>query len=647
MDTSGASTTDTRPRRRVGRFELFTEIASGGMATVLLGRVMGASDFARVVAIKRLHAHFAKDPVFAQMFLDEARVVARIRHPNVLPTIDLIEEEGELFIVMEYVEGETFAALMREARRRKERVPIGVSVRVMVGALHGLHAAHEATNERGELLNLVHRDVSPENIMIGTDGYPRLLDFGIARALGTYSQTREGEVKGKLAYMTPEQILGDPITRRTDVFSASVVLWQALTGRQLFKGKHVGEYTHKILYKAIDAPSYVLPDLPKKLDPIVLKGLEREPAQRWPTAQAMAEALESAGDMATQREVGVWVKRLAAERLSMLARKVAAVENAPRGATPASLPPSAPARAAFQSIPPGTDGAKGWRRSAPIDEPTSEDPSRSEPPPTGVPEAKRAPPPPPRHGGAPRPAPRTAPSSSVAPPAHPPVPPRPGVSKPPPPPTSEPPASGPPDSAPPEPGEPEPSSPGGPVAPPPPPVDAEADADLPRAADADAAAVPPDDVLSGRGAEQMPADADDALTGLRDQEPGPLVERLRALPPRRRMVLGGVTALAAVLVVVIVWSASGDAGTTSEPVGSAKGPPTEPVPTTSATAPPPPDAAAVPTTSNAETTASTNDTATDESDAAAASATTSTLTKGKGGGTPTGKRKPPSIYGRK
>ena len=330
---------ELRPRRRVGRFELFTEIASGGMATVHLGRVVGHSDFARVVAVKRLHPQYAKDPVFTRMFLDEARVVARIRHPNVLPTIDLIEGQGELFIVMEYIEGETFAALMREARRRKERVPVGVALRIICGALHGLHAAHEVTNERGEPMNLVHRDVSPDNIIVGADGFARLLDFGIARALGMYSQTREGEVKGKLAYMTPEQIMGETITARTDVFAASVVLWQALTGRQLFKGKHVGEYTHKILNKAIDPPSYVLPDLPKKLDPLVLHGLEREVAKRWFSAQAMAEAIEEVGDLATQREVGVWVRRLGAEHLAVMARKVAAVENAPRNAPPRSLPP--------------------------------------------------------------------------------------------------------------------------------------------------------------------------------------------------------------------------------------------------------------------------------------------------------------------
>lgn len=336
-----ATDSELRPRRRVGRFELFSEIASGGMATVHLGRLIGASDFSRIVAIKRLHPQYAKNPEFVQQFLDEARIVARIRHPSVLPTLDLIEEEGELFIVMEFVEGDTLVNLMRAGRKRGDRVPLGVGLRIMCGALHGLHAAHEARNEDGEPMGIVHRDVSPDNIMVGTDGFARVLDFGIARALGVHSQTQDGVVKGKLPYMSPEQVLGDPITRATDVFAASAVLWQVLTGRRLFKGKHVGEYAQKILNQPIPPPSKVLGVLPKKLDMLVLRGLKRDPAERWSTAQRMAEALEAVGDLASQREVGNWVGKLAFTQLRNLAEQVKAIERAPRGVPPRSEPPPA------------------------------------------------------------------------------------------------------------------------------------------------------------------------------------------------------------------------------------------------------------------------------------------------------------------
>jgi serine/threonine-protein kinase len=173
----------------------------------------------------------------------------------------------------------------------------------------------------------VHRDVSPENILVGTDGYPRVLDFGVARAVGKQSTTQDGAVKGKIAYMAPEQILGDPLDQRTDVFSASAVLWQALTGHRLWQADNFVELAHKVLNAQIEAPSKVAADAPKKLDAIVLRGLEREVDRRWRTAGAMAEALEAAGGLATHREVGLWVRRLGTGPLRELAAKVAKLDN--------------------------------------------------------------------------------------------------------------------------------------------------------------------------------------------------------------------------------------------------------------------------------------------------------------------------------
>ncbi len=203
----------SKPIRQVGRCEVFGEIGKGGMATVHLGRLVAVGGFEKIVAIKRMHTQFASDPQFVAMFLDEARLVARIKHPNVLPTLDLIEEDGELFIVMEYVTGVTLRHLFWEVERRGERMPVPVALGIMGGVLHGLHAAHEAKDANGQPLTLVHRDVSPENILVGTDGFARLLDFGMAKALGQFHMTQPGQVKGKLSCMAPEQVLGHEVIR--------------------------------------------------------------------------------------------------------------------------------------------------------------------------------------------------------------------------------------------------------------------------------------------------------------------------------------------------------------------------------------------------------------------------------------------------
>ena len=315
--------------RRAGRCELFVELAHGGMATVYLGRWLGAGGFAKVVAVKAMHSQYARDPNFTKMFLDEARVVARIRHPNVMPTIDFVDEDGELYIVMDYIEGVTLARLLRQTRKRKERPPIGVVMRIITGALHGLHAAHEATDEKGNSMGIIHRDVSPDNILVGVDGYARIIDFGIATALERHATTRDGEIKGKLSYMAPEQLLEEELGPYTDVFSASVVLWQTLTGRKLYKGKNAGETTLRVLHSETPPPSRIV-RLDKRYDAIVLKGLEKRPAHRWQTAQAMAEAIEAEGRLASHREVGEWVRTVASRHLQQRAALVTTIENAPK-----------------------------------------------------------------------------------------------------------------------------------------------------------------------------------------------------------------------------------------------------------------------------------------------------------------------------
>jgi serine/threonine-protein kinase len=301
-------------RTVVGRYAVYDAIASGGMATVHFGRLLGQAGFTRPVAIKRLLPQFAKDPEFVSMFVDEARVAARIRHPNVVGTIDVVATQGELFLVMEYVEGESLARLCDGAP-----LPPRIAVAVAIDVLHGLHAVHEANGTRGEPLDVVHRDVSPQNVLVGVDGIARIADFGVAKARGRLQATREGEVKGKRAYLAPEQIRGS-VTRRTDVFAASIVLWEMLRGARLFSGE-----------PDFSAPVPALPDVPPAVAQVVVRGLERDPERRFATAREMATALEAALAPATRVEIGEWVERTAAEALARSAEALRTIEATFRG----------------------------------------------------------------------------------------------------------------------------------------------------------------------------------------------------------------------------------------------------------------------------------------------------------------------------
>src|ERR1700742_4409241 len=250
------------PHTVVGRYAIFDEIASGGMATVHMGRLLGAAGFSRTVAIKRLHAQFARDEEFSAMFMDEALLAARIQHPNVVQTLDVVPIDKEILLVMEYVHGVPLSALLGAARRAGQRLQLRVVAGIMAGVLEGLHAAHETRNELGEPLGVVHRDVSPQNVLIGLDGTPRLIDFGVAKAMGKMHATREGQLKGKLAYMSPEQVRGVEVTRLSDVFSAAIILWEALTFERLFTGNTPAELLLRVLDAPITSPRTKLPELP-------------------------------------------------------------------------------------------------------------------------------------------------------------------------------------------------------------------------------------------------------------------------------------------------------------------------------------------------------------------------------------------------
>jgi serine/threonine-protein kinase len=318
--------------QRLDRYVLFDEIAAGGMATVHFGRLLGSVGFARTVAIKRLHPMYAKAPEFVEMFTDEARLAARMRHPNIAATLDVVSIAGELVLVMEYIQGESVARLLRLAAQRKEAVPVPIAVAIVVGTLMGLHAAHETTTASGESLGVVHRDVSPQNVMVGCDGVPRVLDFGVAKAVGRLQTTRDGEVKGKTAYMAPEQLSAREVDRRVDVYAASVVLWEVLTGHRLFAADTVAGTIGQVLEAEVEPPSRYAPVVPVELDALVLRGLSRDPDRRFATALEMASALERTVLLPTPREVGAWVQSIAAESLDSRRAILRRIESVDAGA---------------------------------------------------------------------------------------------------------------------------------------------------------------------------------------------------------------------------------------------------------------------------------------------------------------------------
>jgi serine/threonine-protein kinase len=318
---------EVSPIRVVGRYAIYEKIASGGMATVHIGRLSGAVGFARTVAIKVLHPGLARDPEFVSMFVDEARLAARIRHPNVVQTLDVVSENGELFLVMEYVQGEPLSRLMKLAHVRKESVPIRIAAALMSGTLQGLHAAHETKTERGQPLLLVHRDVSPQNVMVGVDGLARVLDFGVARAAGAVHTSQVGRLKGKIAYMAPEQLQGGEVTRQADIYSASVVAWELLTGTRLFRAETQSGLVAQVQAGKVLPPSQVTAHVPPEFDPVILKGLARAPEDRYQSALEMALALEACAGVEPPRAVAAWIEEIAGGTLNARADRVASVER--------------------------------------------------------------------------------------------------------------------------------------------------------------------------------------------------------------------------------------------------------------------------------------------------------------------------------
>jgi serine/threonine-protein kinase len=303
---------------RLGPYELLRRIATGGMAEVYLARRAGPHGFQKLVAVKRILPQFARDPDFVAMFVDEARVCARLGHPNIVHVFDFGEEEGELYMAMEYVDGTTGARLVRAVASRGEEIPLDVCFYVTLSILRALEYAHVARDEDGKPLSLVHRDVSPGNVLIDRSGAVKLTDFGIARAAEIERRTDAGQLKGKLGYMSPEQVVGRDLDARSDIFTLGIVLAEMLVLRPLFGGGKELDVLIRIRDADLSAIDRSAALVPEDVRAVLFKALARDPALRWSSAAAFADALE---EIARRRRLQVGPSRLAAliERFGLVA----------------------------------------------------------------------------------------------------------------------------------------------------------------------------------------------------------------------------------------------------------------------------------------------------------------------------------------
>jgi serine/threonine protein kinase len=274
----------------IAGFEILAKLSSGGMGDILLARRRGVHGFEKLLAIKTIRGDLARRPDIRAMFLDEARLVARLDHPTIAQVYDFGEHEETLFLAMEYVPG---IALNKLLQKRDGPIPPVVSMRMIADVCRGLHAAHELCDKEGHALHVVHRDVTPGNLILTFDGHMKILDFGIAFMKGRESpDTIVGELKGKPSYMAPEHLRGEGVDRRADIYSVSVVLHELLTGRKLFSRDSVVATVLAVETSLVARPSTVVGPLPSALDEIVLRGLERKKDERFPDARSMASALD-------------------------------------------------------------------------------------------------------------------------------------------------------------------------------------------------------------------------------------------------------------------------------------------------------------------------------------------------------------------
>ncbi|MFO0755825.1 MAG: serine/threonine-protein kinase [Byssovorax sp.] len=305
MGDTPAETTEATSS--LGKYRLIAELGHGGMAEVFLAVSSGPAGFNKLLVIKKIRPQFAEDPEFLGMFLDEARLAARLSHPNVVQTNEVGDSDGRYFMAMEFLDGQPLNRVIHRLAKAGG-LPLNMHLRILADVLAGLHHAHELNDFDGTPLGVVHRDVTPQNVFVTYDGIVKVVDFGIAKAQNSASETKAGVVKGKVAYMAPEQARGDRVDRRADIFSVGVLLWEAVTGTRMWKGIPELTIIQRLMAGEIQPPSKVKPDIPLELEAIVTRALAPNRDDRYATAadlQADIEGyLEAQGDRSTRREMG-------------------------------------------------------------------------------------------------------------------------------------------------------------------------------------------------------------------------------------------------------------------------------------------------------------------------------------------------------
>jgi serine/threonine-protein kinase len=334
----------------IGNYVLCGELARGGMATIYIGHAVGST---RPLAIKKMDVH-GSSPELITMFLDELALAGSVKHRNIVDTVDVVSTDDDLCLVMEYVEGETVSKLVRACREQGIPIPVPIVAGIAAAALQALHAVHEAMDANGKSLEIVHRDVSPQNIVVGIDGVTRLLDFGVAKAAVRLQQTRTGELKGKVAYMAPEQLERHEVTKLTDLYAMAIVVWEMLAGKRLFEAETEGQLVRKVLEGTKEPPSASRPDIPPALDAVVMRALAKSTTDRFQTARQLGGAIEGATPLARAPEIAEWVQKVAKKTLEARARRVAGMlagtASVP-GAPPSSSRMAASAPSSSQRMP--------------------------------------------------------------------------------------------------------------------------------------------------------------------------------------------------------------------------------------------------------------------------------------------------------
>ncbi len=280
------------PGARLDRYQVITRLQKGGMAELYLARQVGEGGYEKIVAVKRVLPHLAEDASFVRMFLNEARIAAGLTHGNIAQVIDFGSEGDEHYLVLEYVHGRSVLELLREAGKHGG-VPLGCALTIIHEVAAALHYAHETSGHDGRPLGLVHRDVSPSNVLVSYDGEVKLVDFGIAKATAHTRATQSGTIKGKLAYMAPEQVRGEAIDRRADVFSLAVVAYELCTQRRCFVAPGEFALINRVAAGRYDRPSTIRPDFPSELEAIIVRGLAVDRAERFESARALQRAIEA------------------------------------------------------------------------------------------------------------------------------------------------------------------------------------------------------------------------------------------------------------------------------------------------------------------------------------------------------------------